>query len=112
MKVILIDRLSFSGSRPEVLTINCYHVFTGLKRRLDIDEARGLKTRLVRLDRHLLETWYYRHSKIGLDTTFPIPWRSHTSSIIHPPEDWKSRLAYYILWILNSIKRNFSSKGD
>jgi len=104
VREVPIDRLVTEGRRPVVLVLNCYHAFLGLKKSRRLEERNELEPGLRRLDRRLLETWYYRHAKnrFGHDISNPFP-EPHVM-YYPPPEDWKSRLVYGLLWALASLK--------
>ena len=105
IREIPIERLFFEKSRPEVLVLNCYHAFVGLKRKPRPEERVKLKPRLEKLDRKCLERWYYRHAKNRFGHDISKPFEEPYIFYYPPPEDWKSRLAYSLLWVLASIKR-------
>ena len=102
-----IERLTFENGRPAVLVINCYHVFAGLKRKLSLEERNELTPRLERLDRRLLERWYYRHVKNRFGHDISKPFEDPYVMYYPPPEDWKSRLVYDLLWLFTFLKRIF-----
>jgi len=108
VREIPIERLVFENGRPAVVVLNCYHAFVGLKRELPLEERNELDPSLVRLNRSLLERWYYRHVKnrFGHDVSKPLdePYVMYYP----PPEDFKSRLAYGFIWLFAFIKRNLS----
>jgi hypothetical protein len=101
---IPMDSLFFEEGKPVVLVLNCYHAFSGLKRKLSSEERRQLVPLLERLDRRLLYKWYYRHAtnKFGHDVSRPFdePYIMYAP----PPEDWMSRLAYGFLWVFSYVK--------
>jgi hypothetical protein len=105
IREIPVGRLMSMGPRPCVLVVNCYHVFTGLKGKFREDMREELKPPLRRLDRALLETWYYRHvrNRFGHDVSDPFeePYIRYSP----PPEDWRSRIVYSILWVIYSLER-------
>lgn len=108
IREIPIEKLSFEEGRPVVLVLNCYHVFAGLKRQLSTEERKELKPKLERLDRKLLDRWYYRHAENRFGHDISQPFEEPHVMYYPPPEDWLSRLAYGFLWLLYSIKRIFS----
>jgi hypothetical protein len=101
---IPMDSLFLKEGKPVVLVLNCYHAFSGLKRKLTSEERRQLTPSLERLDRRLLYKWYYKHAtnKFGHDISRPFdkPYIMYAP----PPEDWMSKLAYGFLWIFSYIK--------
>ena len=112
MRVIPIERLYFEDRRPAVVVLNCYHVFTGLKRRNKPEGWPELSPRLVRLDRELLDTWYYHNSgnRFGHDISKPLD----EPCILYypPPGDLKARVIYRLLSFYFSIKRTLNRRKD
>lgn len=100
-----IGRLVLENGRPDVLVLNCYHVFAGLKSWVSLKERNELKPRLVRLDRGLLEKWYYRHVKNRFGHDISKPFEEPYVLYYPPPEDWILRLVYGLLWLFASLKR-------
>lgn len=99
-----MEKLIFEGSRPAVEILNCYHAFAGLKRELSSDEKNMLSPPMERLDRELLEKWYYLHStnKFGHDLSKPFD-EPHLM-YYPPPGDSLSRLAYGFLWLVFKLR--------
>ena len=62
VREIPIEKLFFEQKRPVVLILNCYHAFVGLKRQILAENQNKLDNKLERLDKTLLDRWYYRHS--------------------------------------------------
>ncbi|MEM2930515.1 MAG: hypothetical protein QW797_06615 [Thermoproteota archaeon] len=108
IREIPIERLAFERNRPILLVLNCYHAFTGLKRPLRPEEKVELKLRLEKLDRKLLEKWYYQHFKDRFGHDVSNPFKEPYVLYYPPPEDGKSRLAYSLLYAYASVKRCFS----
>lgn len=108
MREMPIGKLVFENGRPVVLVVNCYHAFTGLKRRLLPGERMELTPRLERLDRRLLERWYYRNVKNRFGHDISQPFNKPYIMYYPPPEDWKSRVVYNLLWLYTSLGRAFS----
>lgn len=104
IREVPIDRLAIEEGRPVVQVWNCYHAFLGLKKSHHLPERNELKPRLVRLDGRLLERWYYRHAKNRFGHDISNPFQEPHVMYYPPPEDWKSRLAYGLLWALASLK--------
>ncbi len=102
---IPIEGLVFENKRPVILVLNCYHVFTGLKKNFQPKERNELKPRLERLDRVLLERWYYRHIKNRFGHDISKPFIEPHIMYYPPPEDFMSRIVYRLLWLLVFIKR-------
>jgi len=107
IREIPIERLAFKGNRPVILVLNCYHVFTGLKRTLMPGEEVELKPGLRKLDRKLLEKWYYQHFRDRFGHDVSNPFREPYVMYYPPPEDRLSRLAYSLLYTCASVKRFF-----
>ena len=105
MRWIPIERLSFESGRPAVVVLNCYHVFTGLKRRSVPEGWARLEPPLGRLDRRLLDRWYYHHeeNRFGHDVSKPL--EEPCVFYYPPPGDWKARLIYRMLSLYFSIKQ-------
>lgn len=105
VREIPIEQLLFEAQRPPIVVLNCYHVFAGLKRWLSKEEKIVLSPKLERLDRKLLEKWYYLYAanRFGHDVSNPFdePYLKY----FPPPEDWVSRVAYGFLWVFSSLKR-------
>ena len=107
IREIPIERLFFETGRPVVLVLNCYHAFSGLKRQLQPEERKELKLTLERLDRKLLDRWYYRHAKNKFGHDVSKPFEEPYVLYFPPPEDLLSRFAYGFLWLIYSLKRIF-----
>ena len=105
IREIPIEWLVFENGRPVVLVLNCYHVFTGFKMKPQLEERNKLNPRLTRLDRGLLEKWYYRHAKNRFGHDISMPFEEPHIMYYPPPEDWKSRLVYGLLWLFASFKK-------
>jgi len=105
IRVMPIGRLVLERGRPAVLVLNCYHAFAGLKRMLPAKERNELRPKLGRLDQRLLEKWYYRHAKNKFGHDVSKPFDEPYVIYYPPPEDWKSRLVYYLLWLYAVAKR-------
>lgn len=105
IREIPMGRIAFEEGRPAVVVLNCYHAFAGLKRR--IDERNELNPKLERLDRKLLERWYYRHAKNRFGRDVSKPFDEPYVMYYPPPEDLLSRLVYRILWLYASVKAAF-----
>ncbi|MBO3753609.1 MAG: hypothetical protein FGF53_01820 [Candidatus Brockarchaeota archaeon] len=108
IREIPVELLAFEGNRPIVLVVNCYHVFTGLKRTLRPEEKVELKTRLRKLDRKLLEKWYYQHFRDRFGHDVSNPFKEPYVMYYPPPEDGLSRLVYSLLYAYASVKSFFS----
>ncbi len=105
IREIPLDRLLFEGTRPAVLVLNCYHVFSGLKRQLHPEERKELQPTLKRMNRQLLDEWYYRHNKNRFGHDISKPFEEPYIMYYPPPEDLPSRFAYGFLWIIQRLKR-------
>ena len=105
IREIPTERLILENARPSVLVLNCYHVFAGLKRKLPPEERNKLTPQLERLDRSFLERWYYRHTKNRFGHDISKPFQEPHIMYYPPPEDWKSRLVYGLLWFFAYLKR-------
>lgn len=107
IREIPITKLTFVNFRPVVLIMNCYHAFVGLKRAFIPEDGVELATAIKRLDRMLLEKWYYGHAKnrFGHDITHPFD-EPYVKYFI-PPEDMKSRVAFSLLLLYNRLRRIF-----
>jgi len=90
-----------------VLVVNCYHAFTGLKKELAPEEKIELKPKLERLDLKLLNVWYYRNAKNRYGHDISNPFKEPYILYYPPPEDWTSRIAYSLLWVIFSVGRIF-----
>ena len=112
MRVIPMERLYFENRRPAVVVLNCYHVFTGLKRTIKPSEWPELNPRLVRLDRELLETWYYHHSgnRFGHDVSKAL--KEPYILYYPPPGDLKARGIYRLLSLYFSMKELLNRRTD
>ena len=105
IREIPIEELFLEKGKPAVTVLNCYHAFSGLKRYLSPDERKELMPKLERLDRRLLERWYYHHAEIRFGHDISKPFEEPHVMYYPPPEDWLSRLAYNLLWLAFSLKR-------
>ena len=105
VREIPIGNLFSEDGKPAVLILNCYHAFTGLKRSLLPEERKELRPTLRRLDRKLLDLWYYRHVKNRFGHDVSKPFEEPYVMYYPPPEDWLSRFVYGYLWVVNSFKR-------
>ena len=105
IREIPTENLFSEDGKPAVLILNCYHAFTGLKRSLLPEERKELRPTLRRLDRKLLDLWYYRHVKNRFGHDVSKPFEEPYVMYYPPPEDWLSRLVYGYLWVVNSFKR-------
>jgi len=99
-----IDRLVFEAGRPLILVLNCYHAFLGLKKSHQLEERNELKPMLARLDRRLLERWYYRHVRNRFGHDISNPFREPHVMYYPPPEGRISRLVYGLLWALAYVR--------
>jgi len=108
IREIPIERLVFENGRPTVIVINCYHAFVGWKGRPQVKERNELNPRLERLNRKLLERWYYHHVKNRFGHDISKPLDEPFVMYYPPPEDFKSRLVYGLLWLFSFLKRIFS----
>jgi hypothetical protein len=107
IREIPIEELRLENGKPAVTVLNCYHAFSGVKRQLSPDERKELKPKLERLDRRLLERWYYHHAKNRFGHDVSKPFEEPHVMYYPPPEDWLSRLAYSLLWLAFSLRRAF-----
>jgi len=107
IREIPVDHLIFEEKRPAVLVVNCYHAFTGLKKELAPEEKIELKPKLERLDLKLLNVWYYRNAKNRYGHDISNPFKEPYILYYPPPEDWTSRIAYSLLWVIFSVGRIF-----
>ena len=105
IREIPIENLFSEDGKPAVLILNCYHAFTGLKRSLLPEDGKELRPRLEKLDRKLLDQWYYRHVKNRFGHDVSKPFEEPYVMYYPPPEDWLSRFVYSYLWVVNSLKR-------
>jgi len=105
IREIPIEQLLLENGRPPVVVLNCYHVFAGLKRTLLIEEQKVLSPRLERLNRKLLDKWYYLYTANRFGHDLSNPFKEPYLMYFPPPEDWVSRLAYGFLWFYSSAKR-------
>lgn len=96
------SRMVLEKGRPVVEVLNCYHAFAGLKRR--IDEGNVLNPRLERLDRELLERWYYHHARNRFGHDISKPFDEPYVMYYPPPEDMLTKLVYQILWLYTFVK--------
>ncbi|UCH57181.1 MAG: hypothetical protein JSV18_07570 [Candidatus Bathyarchaeota archaeon] len=99
-----LEMLVFSEMRPIVRLVSCYHVFAGMKRGRPVAMETELDIDLRRLDRGLLERWYYRHAKNRFGRDLSKPFEEPYVMYYPPPEDWASRVAYALLWLFASPK--------
>ena len=98
-----IESLVFENQRPAIVIVNCYHAFVGLKKNFSIRERNDLTPRLERLDRRLLDKWYYRYAKNRFGHDISKPFDEPYIRYYPPPEDWLSRLAYTFLWLFSNL---------
>jgi len=105
IRTIPKNNLFLNGKRPQIIIVNCYHAFTGVKRTLAPEEKIELKPKLDRLNQKTLDTWYYRHSKNRFGHDISKPFEEPCILYYPPPEDGLSRFVYTILWILSTFKR-------
>ena len=105
VREIPIEQLFFEKGRPAVVVLNCYHVFAGLKRHLQLEEKKELTPKLEKLNRKLLEKWYYLNAENRFGHDVSKPFEEPYVMYYPPPEDWVSRLAYSFLWFFSSAKR-------
>jgi len=105
VREIPIGQLVFENERPVVLVVNCYRAFAGYKKNLSIEERNELYPKLERLDRSLLKRWYYRHAKNRFGHDISKPFDEPYVMYYPPPEDFKSRLVYGLLWLLFLIRK-------
>ena len=105
IREIPMEKLTIDNVKPVILIVNCYHAFVGLKKNHRIKKRNELNLRLERLSNRLLEKWYYRHfeNRFGHDISKPI----NEPHIMYypPPEDFKSRFVYSLIWLFYTIKR-------
>jgi hypothetical protein len=101
---IPLEHLLFENGRPSVVVLNCYHVFAGLKRQLSSKEKTILTPKLKKLDRKLLDKWYYLHTENRFGHDISNPFKQPHILYYPPPEDWFSKLAYGFLWIFSYLK--------
>ena len=105
IRTIPTNNLFLNGKRPEIIIVNCYHAFTGVKRILEDEEKIELKPKLERLNQKILDTWYYRNSKNRYGHDISKPFEEPCILYYPPPEDGLSRFVYTILWIFYTFKR-------
>ena len=105
VREIQIGQLLFEARKPPVVVLNCYHVFSGLKRQLLPQEKIVLSPKLEKLDCKLLEKWYYLHAANRFGHDISNPFNEPYLKYFPPPEDWVSRMAYGFLWVFSSLKR-------
>lgn len=108
VREIPMKKSIFKGKRPIVLVINCYHAFVGLKRKSLTEKMNELKPRLEKLNRELLEKWYYHHAKNRFGHDISKPFDEPYIMYYPPPEDIKSRIVYFLLWLIACLKRRIS----
>jgi hypothetical protein len=99
-----LEKLVFTGKRPVVQVINCYHVFTGWKKERPPPQTPEMEIPLKRLDRTLLDRWYYHHATNRFGHDVSKPYEEPYLMYYPPPEDFLSRIVYEILWMLTSLK--------
>lgn len=109
---IPLKRLCFEGERPIVAVLNCYHVFVGVKRQIDPVAWHELKPRLERLDRRLLDRWYYHNSGNRFAHDISKPLNEPCILYYPPPGDLKARLLYRLLIVYFSMKRIINRRRD
>ena len=100
-----LEKLVFSGTRPVVKMIACYHVFAGLKVGRPRGEEGELEIALRRLDSALMDRWYLRHANNRFGHDLTKPQEEPHMMYYPPPENWVSRLVYSILWAANEMRR-------
>ena len=105
IREIPIGDLRFENGRPVIEVLNCYHAFVGLKPKRFLEKRNELHPRLERLDRELLEIWYYRNAKNRFGHDISKPFDEPHVMYYPPPEDLLSRLVYALLWRWTSLKR-------
>jgi hypothetical protein len=105
VREIPIGQLVFEDRRPVVTVLNCYHAFSGLKQKILFEKRFALNPRLKKLDRGLIERWYFLHVKNRFGHDISNPFNEPYIMYFTPPEGLKSRLVYGILWLLTSILR-------
>jgi hypothetical protein len=108
IRTIPVNNLFLSGKRPEIIILNCYHAFVGVKRPLTTEEEIELKPKLERLNQKILDIWYYRHSKNRYGHDISKPFEDPFIMYYPPPEDELSRFVYGTLWIFFTIRRIFT----
>lgn len=106
VREIPIGQLLFDHGRPAIIVLNCYHAFVGVKQKIRYQERNELNPRVERLDRGLMERWYYRHVKNRFGHDVSKPFDEPYILYYPPPEDLKSRIVYGLLY---SIASFFSS---
>lgn len=103
--VVPLNDLAFDGKRPVVKIITCFNAFTGMKAWRPVDDALETEITLERLDRDLLERWYFRNmsNQYGRDISKPFdePYLMYYPS----PKNWFTRFVYRLLWSLRSRLR-------
>lgn len=104
IREIPLNRLIFEGMKPKVLVLNCYHVFTGMKRKSLAKGRSQLFPQLIRLDAEILNRWYYRNAKNRFGHDISNPFKKPYVLYYPPPESILSRLVYGLLWILGKLK--------
>lgn len=102
---IPLGHLLIENGRAPIVVLNCYHVFTGLKRPLLTEGKKILGSELKRLDGKLLDKWYYLHTANRFGHDVSDPFKEPHIMYYPPPEDWFSKLAYGFLWIFSFLKR-------
>jgi hypothetical protein len=103
IREIPLQQLEIVDGKPVVIIINCYHVFTGLKKRQQAELDKKLKPKIVRLDRGLLMKWYYRNAANRFGHDVSKPFEEPFIMYYPPPEDWLSRLVYGLLWLVSFL---------
>jgi hypothetical protein len=105
VREIPIGQLVFENRRPVIIVLNCYHAFVGVKREIPLQKRNELNPRLEKLDRGLMERWYYRHVKNRFGHDVSKPFDEPYILYYPPPEDLMSRLFYGLLWLLAPITK-------
>ena len=65
---------------------------------------------LEKLNTGLLERWYYRNVKNRFGHDLSKPFEEPYVMYYPPPEDWRSRLVYSLLWLFSSLRRILTTK--
>jgi len=108
VREIPINKLLFEQKRPFVIILNCYHAFVGMKKQISKEKQNKLDIKLERLDRTLLDKWYYGHSTNKFGHDISKPFEEPYVMYYPPPEDWLSRFVYELLWIIHFLKNKFT----
>jgi hypothetical protein len=107
IRTIPIESLLSEKGRPQIVILNCYHAFAGVKKELLPEEKKTLNPKLVRLDQELLLKWYYRHAENRFGHDISNPFKEPYVLYYPPPEELSSRIAYNFLWVFSYIKMRF-----